>query len=242
MALWMTFLLGRQAMFGQEPPTYFRSTTTVFIPFLARVQERSLPAAPLPRMSRSYSSALIADAALPLVAGLSKCSVVSMSFSCLVIRSAGLHTIKLLQGRNNRFVSIRSLLCRPAPIHRQDTSSDKRIFQQRDHGLRGFLGGANPPDRLQARQPVSLGVVCLRFSHHAVNHGRLDRAEGHGVHADPLFCKLQGSRPRQAVHSVLGSGLNTETRHADLSNDRRGVHNRAAIFEDSRNFMLHAED
>src|SRR3989442_5069011 len=101
MALWMTFLLGRQAMFGQEPPTYFRSTTTVFIPFLARVQERSLPAAPLPRMSRSYSSALIADAVLPLVAGLSTCSVVSMSFSCLVIRSAGLHTIKLLQSRNN---------------------------------------------------------------------------------------------------------------------------------------------
>src|SRR5205807_1102973 len=101
MALWMTYLLGRQAMFGQEPPTYFRSTTTVFIPFLARVQERSLPAAPLPRMSRSNSSALIADAALLLVAGLSKCSVVSMSFSCLVIRSAGLHTIKLLQSRNN---------------------------------------------------------------------------------------------------------------------------------------------
>src|SRR5438309_3003835 len=100
-ALWMMFLLGRHAMFGQEPPTYFRSTTTVFIPFLARVQERSLPAAPLPRMSRSYSSALIADAVLPLVAGLSKCSVVSMSFSCLVIRSAGLHTIKLLQSRNN---------------------------------------------------------------------------------------------------------------------------------------------
>src|SRR5437667_10584754 len=101
MALWMTFLLGRQAMFGQEPATYFRATTTGFIPFLARVQERSLPAAPLPRMSRSYSSALTVDAALPLVAGLSKCSVVSMSFSCLVIRSAGLHSIKLLQRRNN---------------------------------------------------------------------------------------------------------------------------------------------
>src|SRR5256885_15985699 len=97
----MIFLLGRQAMLGQEPPTYFRSMTATFIPFLARVQERSLPAAPLPRMSRSYSSALIVDAALPLVAGLSKCSVVSMSFSCLVIRSAGLHTIKLLQRRNN---------------------------------------------------------------------------------------------------------------------------------------------
>src|SRR5437879_1661428 len=97
----MIFLLGRQAMLGQEPPTYFRSMTATFIPFLASVHERSLPAAPLPRMSRSYSSALIVDAALPLVASLSKCSVVSMSFSCLVIRSAGLHTIKLLQSRNN---------------------------------------------------------------------------------------------------------------------------------------------
>src|SRR3989442_6292198 len=101
MALWMMFLLGRHAMFGQEPPTYFRSTTTVFIPFLASVQERSLPAAPLPSMSKSYSSALIADAVLPLVAVLSTCSVVFISFCCLVIRSAGLHTIKLLQRPNN---------------------------------------------------------------------------------------------------------------------------------------------
>src|SRR5438552_18720893 len=101
MALWMTFLLGRQAMFGQEPPTYFRSIAAVFIPFLASVQERSLPAAPLPRMSKSYSSALIAYAVLPLVAVLSKCCVVFISFCCLVIRSAGLHTVKLPQSRNN---------------------------------------------------------------------------------------------------------------------------------------------
>src|ERR1051325_3184413 len=52
----MMFLLGREAMFGQEPPTYFRSMTAVFIPFLARVQEMSLPAAPLPSTRRSYSS------------------------------------------------------------------------------------------------------------------------------------------------------------------------------------------
>ena len=35
LALWITFLLGRQAMFGQEPPMYFRSTTTARIPCLA---------------------------------------------------------------------------------------------------------------------------------------------------------------------------------------------------------------
>src|SRR6266436_913311 len=80
MALWMTFLLGRQAMFGQEPPTYFRSTTTVFIPFLARVQERSLPAAPLPRMIRSYSSGSMTGADLPAVLGSSKCCVLFILF------------------------------------------------------------------------------------------------------------------------------------------------------------------
>src|SRR5262245_12635011 len=43
----MTFLLGRQATFGQEPPTIERSTTTVFCPWLARVQARILPATPV---------------------------------------------------------------------------------------------------------------------------------------------------------------------------------------------------
>src|SRR6266404_809245 len=215
-ALWMMFLLGRHAMFGQEPPTYFRSITAVFIPFLASVQERSLPAAPLPRMSKSYSSTSIAETALPLVAVLSKCCVVFISFCCLVIRFAGLHTVKLSQSRNV------CLLCRPAPIHCQDASGDKWIFQQRDHGLRGFLTGANPPNWVQASQPVALSVSCLRFSHHTVNHWSLDRAEGHRVHADPLFCKLQGGRPSQTIHSVLGGGINTETGHADLSDDRGG--------------------
>ena len=51
LALWMTFLLGRQATFGQEPPTIDRSTTTLFWPWLARVQARILPATPLPMIS-----------------------------------------------------------------------------------------------------------------------------------------------------------------------------------------------
>jgi hypothetical protein len=34
----MTFLLGRQAIFGQEPPTYRRSTTATFFPSEARLQ------------------------------------------------------------------------------------------------------------------------------------------------------------------------------------------------------------
>src|SRR5215471_7612745 len=56
LALWIMFLLGRQAMLGQEPPIYFRSITAAFIPFLASVQARNLPASPLPRTRRSYPS------------------------------------------------------------------------------------------------------------------------------------------------------------------------------------------
>src|SRR6516162_8279298 len=52
----MIFLLGRQAMLGQEPPTYFRSITTVRIPVLARVHAMYFPASPLPNTTTSYSS------------------------------------------------------------------------------------------------------------------------------------------------------------------------------------------
>src|SRR6266478_8744611 len=56
LALWMMFLLGRHAMFGHEPPTYLRSTTTTRCPFCAEVQAISLPPAPLPSTRRSCSS------------------------------------------------------------------------------------------------------------------------------------------------------------------------------------------
>src|SRR5262249_25711796 len=55
----MTFLLGRQATFGQEPPTSARSTTTVFWPWLARVQARILPATPLPMIRFRTCSVLM---------------------------------------------------------------------------------------------------------------------------------------------------------------------------------------
>src|SRR5262249_9199327 len=56
LALWITFLLGRQAMFGHAPPTYLRSITTTRCPFCADVHAMSLPPAPLPRTTRSYAS------------------------------------------------------------------------------------------------------------------------------------------------------------------------------------------
>src|SRR5271154_2886936 len=51
------FLLGRQAMLGQEPPMYFRSITKTCFPCLASVHARYLPPSPLPRTTRSYSLA-----------------------------------------------------------------------------------------------------------------------------------------------------------------------------------------
>src|SRR5262245_36133641 len=60
-ALWMTFLLGKQATFGHEPPTIARSTTTVFWPRPANVQLRSLPATPLPMTRFSKCSAFMME-------------------------------------------------------------------------------------------------------------------------------------------------------------------------------------
>src|SRR5688572_11845225 len=52
----MMFLLGRQAMFGQEPPTNFRSTSAVRWPSFDRVHARYLPASPLPITRTSQCS------------------------------------------------------------------------------------------------------------------------------------------------------------------------------------------
>src|SRR6267142_5381915 len=55
-ALQISFLLGRQLVFGQEPPINLRSTTAVRCPDLAMCQARYLPPSPLPRMSISKCS------------------------------------------------------------------------------------------------------------------------------------------------------------------------------------------
>jgi hypothetical protein len=52
----MIFFVGRQAMFGHDPPMYFRSTTAVRLPSRAIVQPISLPPVPLPSTSTSYFS------------------------------------------------------------------------------------------------------------------------------------------------------------------------------------------
>src|SRR5215471_5767848 len=52
----MTFLLGRQAIFGQDPPMSFRSTTAIRLPSRAIAQAIDLPPAPLPSTTTSYLS------------------------------------------------------------------------------------------------------------------------------------------------------------------------------------------
>src|SRR6188508_2214881 len=53
LALRITFLLGRQAMFGQDPPTSARSITTTARPCWARCHAMYLPASPPPRTTFS---------------------------------------------------------------------------------------------------------------------------------------------------------------------------------------------
>src|SRR5262245_44380323 len=56
-ALQISFLLGRQLTLGHEPPIQRRSTTAVAWPDEARCHARSLPPAPLPRITFANDSA-----------------------------------------------------------------------------------------------------------------------------------------------------------------------------------------
>jgi hypothetical protein len=60
-ALRITFLLGKHAIFGHDPPIYFRSTTAVRWPACAIVHVRCFPASPLPitRISKRSISGII---------------------------------------------------------------------------------------------------------------------------------------------------------------------------------------
>src|SRR5437667_9385464 len=52
----MIFLLGKHAMFGHAPPTYFRSIEAVRLPSLAMVHAINLPPVPAPSTRTSYFS------------------------------------------------------------------------------------------------------------------------------------------------------------------------------------------
>src|ERR1043166_7803639 len=52
----MMFLLGRQAMFGHDPPTYWRSITATRWPCLAKVHAAMVDPVPPPRITRSNAS------------------------------------------------------------------------------------------------------------------------------------------------------------------------------------------
>src|SRR5579863_2142543 len=52
----MMFLLGRQAIFGHDPPMYLRSITATRCPCLAKVHAATVDPVPPPRITRSNSS------------------------------------------------------------------------------------------------------------------------------------------------------------------------------------------
>src|SRR5580658_5817074 len=55
-ALWMTFLLGKHAILGHDPPMYLRSTTATRFPSPAKVHAATVEPVPPPRITRSNSS------------------------------------------------------------------------------------------------------------------------------------------------------------------------------------------
>src|ERR1700691_132100 len=58
----MTFLLGRHAIFGHDPPIYLRSSTTTRCPSAANVHAARVDPVPSPRITTSYSSACASSA------------------------------------------------------------------------------------------------------------------------------------------------------------------------------------
>src|SRR5580658_4154803 len=88
LALWRMFLLGRQAMFGHDPPMYLRSITATRCPSLANVHAATVDPVPPPRITRSYSSR--AGARLVWVE-----ESVSLRFMCI---SSGLQVCHGLSG------------------------------------------------------------------------------------------------------------------------------------------------
>src|SRR6266576_2874518 len=55
----MMFLLGKQAMFGHDPPMYLRSTTATRFPSPANVHAATVEPVPPPSMTKSNSSGCI---------------------------------------------------------------------------------------------------------------------------------------------------------------------------------------
>src|SRR5207248_11451824 len=81
----MTFLLGRQAMFGQEPPIYFRSILATRCPSLARVHAMYLAPSPVPRTTKSYSDDVALGPSTVLERGASMVCVINLLFYSLAL-------------------------------------------------------------------------------------------------------------------------------------------------------------
>src|SRR5579863_6592569 len=111
----MMFLLGKQAIFGHDPPTYFRPITATRCPFEAKVQAINFPPAPLPMITMSYSSVetfLVGDGDV---------------FSSLGIRlqlHARLHSAGIRSNCDSKPRSVRVFEIRNERLHSENISSD----------------------------------------------------------------------------------------------------------------------
>src|SRR5215813_5815707 len=93
----MMFLLGRQAMLGQEPPIYFRSITATCFPCLASVHAMYLDPSPLPKTTMSYSSGLNLSSPLRVKGGVELKSLLRF-IKLLLLRGVVLFTPSVLPG------------------------------------------------------------------------------------------------------------------------------------------------
>ncbi len=115
-----------------------------------------------------------------------------------------------------------------------------RVRAQPDDGRGDLLGLAHPPDRLlrdHLRAPFG------RAPGEAIHHRRVDVAGADGVDADVLRGVVEGRRLGEADHAVLRGGVRGAALDADDPCARGRVDDRAAaLLEDQRNLVLHAQE
>src|SRR5215207_414476 len=96
---------------------------------------------------------------------------------------------------------------------------------QPQHGRGDLLGPARAADRNVLRD---LGVRLLVPAHDIAGHLRVDQARVDRVHANAVLDILQGRRPRQADHAVLGGDVGADPGVAGQRTDRGVVDDGAA--------------
>src|SRR3954454_14642745 len=92
--------------------------------------------------------------------------------------------------------------------HRGSDDEGSRIRTQPQDGCGDLLRLAGPPDWLHRRSALELSLLPLRSAPaEAIHHRRVDDPGAHDVDADVRLRVLEGRRPGQADHAVLGGDV-----------------------------------